>query len=89
MFDPIQRYLYWMLVDIPAEALLTGEYNEAALIAPYIPPIPKTPGVCASIVFILFKQPPSTEMTEYYNNDHVFRSRFCISHCIYRFNFFF
>lgn len=85
MFDPIQRYLYWMLVDILPEALITGEYNETPLIAPYIPPIPKNPGECASIVFILFKQSKGNQMIEYYNNDHVLRSHFCIDHCIYRF----
>lgn len=84
MFDPVQRYLYWMLVDIPAEALSVGDFTKAALIAPYIAPIPKVPNECISSVFILFKQPASVEMTEYYNNDHVFRSRFCIGHCIYR-----
>lgn len=90
LFDPIKTYLHWMIVDIPAESLSSGRFfdshSTATVIASYVPPIPLNPKECMFALFILLKQPYSSEMVDFYNKDHIFRSKHCVGHCIYRYN---
>lgn len=91
MFDPKKKYLYWMVVDIPADYLVTGDVTKDSLtVAKYLPPIPDKPNECQYLVIMLFRQPRSasaSEISEHFNSDHSLRSSKCDEQCIYRYVF--
>ncbi|KAI6189285.1 hypothetical protein M3Y98_00446500 [Aphelenchoides besseyi] len=88
MFDPNRQYLHWMLTDIPSGALVAGTLmSESNQIAAYLAPVPSNPGQCFTAVLMLFRQPRSqyaSEITQFYNDEHVFRSKHCVGHCMHR-----
>ncbi|KAI6227582.1 hypothetical protein M3Y99_01236700 [Aphelenchoides fujianensis] len=92
MFDPDRQYLHWALTDIPSGALVAGTLlSESNEVAAYVPPVPyDATQQCMSAVLMLLRQPRSqyaSEITQFYNEDHVFRSKHCQGHCIHRSGF--
>uniref|UniRef100_A0A914DDZ3 Uncharacterized protein n=1 Tax=Acrobeloides nanus TaxID=290746 RepID=A0A914DDZ3_9BILA len=89
MFDPKRAYVHWLLVDIPSASLASGNIIDDGLqVASYVPPIPDKPNDCYFVLFMLFRQPRSSqsmsEVAEFYNSDHPLRSKYCVHHCVYR-----
>lgn len=82
--------LWWLAVDVPAEALATGGQLEAAggrTIVPYLAPIPDTPNECQHVLVVLFRQPRALRrLEEFFPTDgHPLRARECMGHCEARF----
>ena len=69
--------LHWLLVDIPAESLVAGNFQEAITVADYLPPVPGKPGECIFALFMLFRQPRAEPMAEFFDRDHPLRHAQC------------
>jgi len=92
LVDPSAKYLFWLLVDIPSEALSSGNYAEGAdgltSVANFTSPTPRQrPKQAHYAVFVLFRQPKGARLADFYNADHALRSKYCTGHCIYRSGF--
>ncbi|TKR68486.1 hypothetical protein L596_024465 [Steinernema carpocapsae] len=88
-FDPAAKKVFWIVADIPSMSLAAGNVDDGTTISPYLDPTPVSPDLCSTVIFMLFLQPRDslTQITDFYNSDHVLRSKHCLKHCIYRTSF--
>uniref|UniRef100_A0A1I8BDK8 Uncharacterized protein n=1 Tax=Meloidogyne hapla TaxID=6305 RepID=A0A1I8BDK8_MELHA len=79
LIDPNGKKLYWLIVDISAEGLNSGNFADSITVANYIPPIPNKPGECLYAVFMLFRQPKAVvePLADFYDFNHPLRQNDC------------
>lgn len=86
--------LFWLVVDIPADALTTGALDQddhgvhtiARYVAPVVPPSSPVDEQCLFTVFMLFRQPRSlsgmVKLADLYEPGvHPLRARDCLGLC--------
>uniref|UniRef100_A0A915P2P2 Uncharacterized protein n=1 Tax=Meloidogyne floridensis TaxID=298350 RepID=A0A915P2P2_9BILA len=90
LIDPNGKKLYWLIVDISADGLNSGNFADSITVANYIPPIPNKPGECFYAVFMLFRQPKAVvePLADFYDFNHPLRQKECKEElCEYRMDF--